>query len=128
MCFFKIRPVSVWSKYLKNWLGFQANNFLPKSNILLEYLVLVIILFLQGFYDTMDAGYRDENGYIYVLARDDDIINVAGHRLSTAALEDVILSHPDVADGAVIGVPEFTKGEIPLCLYVLKPGESPVYS
>ncbi|XP_073980398.1 acyl-CoA synthetase short-chain family member 3, mitochondrial isoform X2 [Rhodnius prolixus] len=75
-----------------------------------------------GFYDTMDAGYRDENGYIYVLARDDDIINVAGHRLSTAALEDVILSHPDVADGAVIGVPEFTKGEIPLCLYVLKPG------
>lgn len=66
----------------------------------------------------MDAGYADENGYIYVTARDDDVINVAGHRLSTSALEDVILSHPDVADAAVFGVPETTKGEIPLCLYI----------
>lgn len=71
----------------------------------------------------MDAGYRDEFGYIYVTARDDDVINVAGHRLSTAALEDVILSHPSVADAAVIGVPEPTKGEIPLCLYLLKSGK-----
>jgi len=66
----------------------------------------------------MDAGYTDENGYIYVTARDDDVINVAGHRLSTSALEDVILSHPDVGDAAVFGVPETTKGEIPLCLYI----------
>jgi len=75
-----------------------------------------------GYYDTMDAGYRDEFGYIYVTARDDDVINVAGHRLSTSALEDVVLSHPDVADAAVVGVPEPTKGEIPLCLFVMKNG------
>ncbi|XP_058806481.1 acyl-CoA synthetase short-chain family member 3, mitochondrial isoform X2 [Phymastichus coffea] len=71
-----------------------------------------------GYYDTMDAGYIDEHGYVYVTARDDDVINVAGHRLSTSALEDVVLGHPDVVDAAVVGVPEPTKGEIPLCLYV----------
>lgn len=70
----------------------------------------------------MDAGYRDEFGYIYVTARDDDVINVAGHRLSTSALEDVVLSHPDIADAAVVGVPEPTKGEIPICLFILKNG------
>ncbi|XP_014259510.1 acyl-CoA synthetase short-chain family member 3, mitochondrial [Cimex lectularius] len=75
-----------------------------------------------GFYDTKDVGYRDVNGYFYITARDDDVINVAGHRLSTSALEDVVLSHPDVADTAVIGVPESTKGDVPLCLYVLKNG------
>ncbi|XP_014215554.1 acyl-CoA synthetase short-chain family member 3, mitochondrial [Copidosoma floridanum] len=73
-----------------------------------------------GYYDTMDAGYVDEFGYVYVTARDDDVINVAGHRLSTSALEDVILSHPEVVDAAVVGVPEHTKGEIPLCLYVTR--------
>ena len=66
----------------------------------------------------MDAGYIDEFGYMYVTARDDDVINVAGHRLSTSALEDVVLGHSDIADAAVVGVPEHTKGEIPLCLYV----------
>ena len=68
----------------------------------------------------MDAGYRDELGYIYVTARVDDVINVAGHRLSTSALEDVVLGHPDVVDTAVVGVPEHTKGEIPLCLYIMR--------
>lgn len=68
----------------------------------------------------MDAGYKDEYGYIYVVARDDDVINVSGHRLSTAALEEVVLSHPDVVDAAVVGVPEPAKGEIPLCLYITK--------
>lgn len=81
-------------------------------------MIVIITIKIQGYYDTMDAGYADENGYIYVTARDDDVINVAGHRLSTSALEDVILSHPDVADAAVFGVPETTKGEIPLCLYM----------
>lgn len=71
-----------------------------------------------GYYDTMDAGYIDEYGYVYVTARDDDVINVAGHRLSTSALEDVVLGHPDVVDATVVGVPEATKGEIPLCLFV----------
>lgn len=68
----------------------------------------------------MDAGYKDENGYVYITARDDDVINVAGHRISTMGLEDAVLRHPDVADAAVFGVPEPTKGEVPLCLYVLK--------
>lgn len=80
--------------------------------------IMHLLLLHQGYYDTMDAGYTDEYGYIYVTARDDDVINVAGHRLSTSALEDVILSHPDVGDAAVFGVPETTKGEIPLCLYI----------
>jgi propionyl-CoA synthetase len=70
----------------------------------------------------MDAGYIDDFGYIYVTARDDDIINVAGHRISTAALEDVILGHNDIADAAVIGIPDHTKGEVPLCLYVRREG------
>jgi len=70
----------------------------------------------------MDAGFIDEHGHVYVMARDDDVINVAGHRLSTAALEDVVLSHPDIGAAAVIGVPEPTKGEIPLCLFIMKQG------
>lgn len=75
-----------------------------------------------GFYDTMDAGYIDSNGYVFVTARDDDVINVAGHRISTSSLEDAVLRHPDVADCAVFGVPEPTKGLVPLCLYVTKLG------
>lgn len=71
----------------------------------------------------MDAGYKDENGYIFVTARDDDVINVAGHRISTSSLEDAVLRHNDVADAAVFGVPEHTKGEIPVCLYVIKNGK-----
>ena len=70
----------------------------------------------------MDAGYRDDEGFVYVTARDDDVINVAGHRISTLSLEDAVLRHSDVADVAVFGVPEDTKGEIPLCLYVCKEG------
>lgn len=73
-----------------------------------------------GYYDTMDAGYKDDNGYVFVTARDDDVINVAGHRISTSSLEDAILRHPDVADAVVFGVPEPTKGQVPLCLYVTK--------
>lgn len=68
----------------------------------------------------MDAGYKDSDGFVYVTARADDVINVAGHRISTASLEDAVLRHPDVADAAVFGVPEATKGEVPCCLYVKK--------
>lgn len=70
----------------------------------------------------MDAGYKDENGYIFVTARADDIINVAGHRISTLALEDAVLRHNDVVDVAVFGVPEPTKGQVPMCLYVPREG------
>ncbi|KAJ8920310.1 hypothetical protein NQ315_011972, partial [Exocentrus adspersus] len=73
-----------------------------------------------GYYDTMDAGYMDKDGLLYVTARADDIINVAGHRLSTLAIENIILSHPDVAMACVISVPDEIKGEVPLCLFVMK--------
>ena len=75
-----------------------------------------------GYYLTADAGYKDEDGYLWVMTRTDDIINVAGHRLSTGALEEVLASHADVAECAVLGVADEIKGEIPLGLIVLKAG------
>ncbi|HEV2573775.1 MAG TPA: propionyl-CoA synthetase [Beijerinckiaceae bacterium] len=75
-----------------------------------------------GFYKTSDAGYRDEDGYLYVMGRTDDIINVAGHRLSTGGMEEVVASHPDVAECAVIGAKDDLKGETPLGFIVLKAG------
>jgi propionyl-CoA synthetase len=75
-----------------------------------------------GFYETGDAGFLDEDGYVYVMARTDDIINVAGHRLSTGGMEEVLASHPDVAECAVIGVADALKGQVPLGLLVLKAG------
>ncbi|HKU38901.1 MAG TPA: propionyl-CoA synthetase [Polyangiales bacterium] len=75
-----------------------------------------------GYYKTADAGYIDEDGYVYVMARTDDIINVAGHRLSTGAMEEVLASHPDVTECAVIGVADDLKGEVPLGLLVLRDG------
>jgi propionyl-CoA synthetase len=75
-----------------------------------------------GYYETQDAGFVDENGYVFVMARTDDIINVAGHRLSTGAMEEVIASHPDVAECAVIGPHDRLKGQLPVGLIVLKAG------
>lgn len=76
-----------------------------------------------GFYKTSDAGFLDEDGYIFVMGRTDDIINVAGHRLSTGGMEEVLASHPDVAECAVIGVKDALKGEVPCGFVVLKAGE-----
>ena len=75
-----------------------------------------------GFYETGDAGYIDDDGYIYVMSRTDDIINVAGHRLSTGAIEEVLAAHPDVAECAVVGVADSLKGQLPVGLMVLKAG------
>lgn len=75
-----------------------------------------------GYYLTADAGYKDEDGYLWIMSRTDDIINVAGHRLSTGAMEEVLASHPDVAECAVIGVADQLKGEVPLGTIVLKAG------
>jgi len=72
-----------------------------------------------GYYETGDAGFIDNNGYVFVMARTDDIINVAGHRLSTGAIEEVIASHADIAECAVIGVPDDLKGEVPVAILVL---------
>ena len=66
-----------------------------------------------GYYKTADAGFIDEDGYITILGRTDDIINVAGHRLSTGGMEEVVASHPDVAECAVLGVKDEIKGESP---------------
>ena len=75
-----------------------------------------------GYYETADAGFIDEAGYVFVMARTDDIINVAGHRLSTGAIEEVMAGHPDVAECAVIGVADQLKGQLPLGFLVLKAG------
>src|SRR5262249_35007311 len=75
-----------------------------------------------GFYKTGDAGYIDEDGYVFVMTRTDDVINVSGHRLSTGAMEEVLSSHPDVAECAVIGVADEIKGQVPFGFLVLKAG------
>jgi propionyl-CoA synthetase len=75
-----------------------------------------------GWYLTGDAGYKDADGYLYIMSRIDDVINVAGHRLSTGAMEEVLAGHKDVAECAVIGVADQLKGELPLGLVVLKAG------
>ncbi|ELU01504.1 hypothetical protein CAPTEDRAFT_173489 [Capitella teleta] len=80
-----------------------------------------------GYYDTMDSGFRDEDGNIAVMARSDDVINVAGHRLSTGQLEEAILEHDDIAECAVIGMPDKLKGQIPIGLIVLKIGVEKPY-
>uniref|UniRef100_A0A8C2D8F8 Acyl-CoA synthetase short-chain family member 3, mitochondrial n=1 Tax=Cyprinus carpio TaxID=7962 RepID=A0A8C2D8F8_CYPCA len=73
-----------------------------------------------GYYDTMDAGFVDEEGFLYIMSRSDDVINVAGHRLSTGALEESVLLHPAVVDCAVVGLEDPLKGHVPLALCVLR--------
>ncbi|HTI33034.1 MAG TPA: AMP-binding protein, partial [Miltoncostaea sp.] len=75
-----------------------------------------------GWYLTADAGYMDEDGYIYVMSRTDDVINTAGHRLSTGAMEEVLSGHRDVAECAVVGVADPLKGQVPVGFVVLKAG------
>lgn len=103
------------------------------------------VLFHQGYYDTMDAGFVDEDGFLYIMSRSDDVINVAGHRLSAGAVEEVggrrrwmcvslwrphvcvsqsVLQHPAVGDCAVVGLEDALKGHVPLALCVLKHGEA----
>ncbi|MFO7921779.1 MAG: propionyl-CoA synthetase [Nioella sp.] len=75
-----------------------------------------------GYYETGDAGYKDADGYLYIMARTDDVINVAGHRLSTGGMEEVLASHPDVAECAVIGVADPLKGQLPMGFLCLNAG------
>jgi propionyl-CoA synthetase len=74
----------------------------------------------NGYYLTGDAGYKDQNGNIFVMSRTDDIINVAAHRLSTSAMEEVLHNHPDVAESTVIGALDVIKGQTPIGFIVLK--------
>ena len=80
-----------------------------------------------GYYETGDAGYKDEDGYLYIMARTDDVINVAGHRLSTGAMEEALSNHQDVAECAVVGVYDRLKGQVPLGLICLNKGCSKSY-
>ena len=75
-----------------------------------------------GYYKTADAGFIDEDGYVFVMSRTDDIINVAGHRLSTGAMEEILADHPDVAECAVLGVEDQLKGQVPVGFLVLNAG------
>ena len=75
-----------------------------------------------GYYKTADAGFKDDDGYVHVMSRTDDIINVAGHRLSTGGIEEVLSAHKDVAECAVIGLADSLKGEVPCGFVVLKAG------
>jgi propionyl-CoA synthetase len=75
-----------------------------------------------GYYETGDAGTIDADGYVHIMARTDDVINVAGHRLSTGAMEEVLASHPDVAECAVVGVADELKGQLPLGFLCLNKG------
>ena len=72
-----------------------------------------------GYYDTTDAAYIDDDGYVFIMGRTDDVINTAGHRLSTAGMEEILMAHPDVADCAVIGVNDDIKGQVPVGFVVL---------
>ena len=88
-----------------------------------RYVDALISARYPGYYETGDAGYIDDNGYIFVMARTDDVINVAGHRLSTGAMEEVLADHPDVAECAPwSGVADAMKGQLPLGLLVLNAG------
>jgi propionyl-CoA synthetase len=79
----------------------------------------------EGCYLTGDGGFIDEDGYVFVMGRVDDVINVAGHRLSTGAMEAVVATHPDVAECAVIGIADSLKGQVPMGFVVLKAGADP---
>jgi len=76
----------------------------------------------KGFYLTGDEGYRDEDGYVYIMGRIDDVINVAGHRLSTGQMEEVVANHPAIAECTVVGIADEEKGQVPLGLLLLKDG------
>ncbi|MGB3244100.1 MAG: propionyl-CoA synthetase [Sulfitobacter sp.] len=80
------------------------------------------LMTFPGYYETGDAGVKDEDGYLYIMARTDDVINVAGHRLSTGAMEEILSEHPDVAECAVIGIGDALKGQQPLGLVCLNKG------
>ena len=76
----------------------------------------------NGWYRTGDIGYLDEDGYLFIMGRTDDVINVAGHRLSTGEMEEIVAAHPAVAECAVIGIGDSDKGQVPVGLMVLKDG------
>src|SRR3984893_17997831 len=115
----EMKPGEIGALVVK--LPLPPRTFLPLWNADERFVASYLSQF-PGYYTTADAGYVDEDGYVYVMSRTDDIINVAGHRLSTGSMEEVLASHPDVAECAVVGVHDELKGQIPLGFLVLKKG------
>ena len=116
------RQMSVWVAgwFALTWLVHLYS--IPSCRRLLvipHSVVPAKVALLQG-----DAGHIDEDGYVHVMARNDDIINVAGHRISTGNLEEVVLGHPEVVECAVIGVPDELRGYVPVALIVLAAGKA----
>ena len=79
---------------------------------------------IPGYYVTGDSGYIDADGYLYIMGRTDEVINVAGHRLSTGGIEEIVARHPDVAECAVVGAADGLKGQVPIGFVVLKKGST----
>ena len=103
----KIKKISVWSNTLWNADQKYIDNYMSTY---------------PGYYKTYDAGHIDDDGYIWIMSRTDDIINVAGHRLSTGVMEEVLADHKDVAECAVLGISDKLKGQLPIGLLILKAG------
>ena len=113
----------------KGWLDLVFAVLVPVSTLIgltfmLGYYKVDPSLYLdaEGYFRTKDGGRIDEDGYLWIMSRTDDIINVAGHRLSTGGMEEVLADHPDVAECAVIGVKDSLKGQVPLGFVVLNVG------
>ena len=114
-----VAPGDIGALVIKNPL--PPGNFITLWNAEERFVESYFSKF-PGYYETGDAGYIDDNGYVFVMARTDDVINVAGHRLSTGAMEEVLADHDDVAECAVIGVADPLKGQLPLGMLVLNSG------
>jgi propionyl-CoA synthetase len=113
------KPGQIGSLYVKLPLPPGSSPTLWQAE---ERFVKAYLADYPGYYHTADAGFIDEDGYVFVMTRTDDIINVAGHRLSTGAIEEVLAAHPDVAECAVVGIADELKGQVPLGFVVLKAG------
>jgi propionyl-CoA synthetase len=121
----KVKPNELGSVVIK--LPLPPGSLSTLWNAEERYLKSYLSTF-PGFYETGDSGYVDEGGYLYIMARTDDVINVAGHRLSTGAIEEVLSAHPDVGECAVIGVSDDLKGQVPLGLLCLNTGSGRLHS
>ena len=98
----------------------QNNHMLLKSNFSLSAKLLLLMLNPLGYYNTGDSGFIDENSYVHVMGRIDDVLNVAGHRLSSGDIEEAVGLHKHVAECAIIGIEDSFKGQMPVAFAVLK--------
>ena len=98
--------------------GAERSDGLPNTATVSNVLNTSSLGQFDGYYSAGDAGFKDENGYLHIMERTDDAINVAGHRFSTGLLEETVLTHPHVPECAVVGVRDKLKGMVPVCVFV----------